>query len=114
MINALNLSPACIKSLSAVEVVPKRSNQHEFNGVAQLKDILGNEKKSFKVNFSVRGKNSYTQLNVTWYDARKKHPTRTEYRLYFQTNNVMSQAKEGSTLIFGLDSKKCFWVELII
>lgn len=51
MINALNLSPACIKSLSAVEAVPKRSNQHEFNGVAQLKDILGNEKNHSKLIF---------------------------------------------------------------
>lgn len=114
MRDALKLSSACIKSLSAVEAVPDRSNQHELNGVAQLRDILGNDKKSFVVNFSIRGKDGYTQSNVTWYDARKEHPTRTEYRLYFRTNGVMSQAKEGSTLIFGLDSKNNFWAELII
>lgn len=73
-----------------------------------------NDKKLFVVNFSIRGKDGYTQSNVTWYDARKKHPTRTKYRLYFRTNGVMSQAKEGSTLIFGLDSKNNFWAELII
>jgi hypothetical protein len=32
---------SCIKTLSAVEANPARSNQHEFNGVTQLKSIFG-------------------------------------------------------------------------
>ena len=36
---------------------------------------------------------------ITWYDARMKHPTRSEFRLYFPDNDVMSLAGEGDTLL---------------
>lgn len=114
MINALNLSPACIKTLSAVEAEPDRSNQHELNGVAPLKDILGLSKRSFDARFSIRGQDGYVVSSVTWYDARESHLTRSEHRLYFQTNEVMDRAQAGSTLILGLDTSKEFWVELIV
>ncbi len=39
---------------------------------------------------------------------------RSEYRLYFQTNIVMNMAREGSTLVFGIDSDNQFWAELIL
>ncbi|GLX80606.1 hypothetical protein theurythT_00580 [Thalassotalea eurytherma] len=52
---ALNLSPACIKTLFAVEAEPNRSNQHELNGVAQLKTILGLPRRPFNARFSIRG-----------------------------------------------------------
>lgn len=114
MITALNLSPACIKTLSAVEAEPDRSNQHELNGVAQLKNILGLPRQSFEARFSIRGQDGYLTSSVTWYDARENHPTRSEHRLYFQTNEVMDLAQEGSTLILGMDSSGGFWIELIL
>ena len=114
MRSALNLSPACVKTLSAVEAMPNRSNQHELNGVTQLKKILGSAKQSFDARFSIRGQDTYVESGVTWYDAREKHPTRSEYRLYFQTNQVMNEAKEGSTLVLGRDIYGNFWVELVI
>ncbi|CAH6782236.1 conserved hypothetical protein [Vibrio chagasii] len=113
MIKALSLNPACIKTLSAVEAEPNRSNQHELNGVTQLKSILGSVKQSFDARFSIRGQNGYVTSSVTWYDARVNHPTRSEYRLYFQTNAVMDLAKEGSTLALGKDPSGDFWIELI-
>lgn len=114
MKGALNLTPSCVKTLSAVEAEPNRSNQHELNGVAQLKSILGRPRKSFDACFSIRGEDGYIVSRVTWYDARESHPTRSEHRLYFKTNKVMELAQEGSTLILGLDSSEGFWIELVI
>ena len=51
---AVILKPACIKTLSAVEARPERSNQHEFNGVQQLKEIFGLYEFERTAIFSVR------------------------------------------------------------
>ncbi|WP_083340787.1 type II restriction endonuclease [Chromobacterium amazonense] len=100
----LNLNPSCIKMLSAVEARPERSNQHEFNGVVELKNIFGVEKIVKSAFFSIRGQSITDVANVTWYDAREEHPTRTEYRLYFQTNQVMMHAQEGDNILIGYDN----------
>lgn len=99
----ISLKPACIKTLSAVEALLKNSNQHEFNGVAQLKGIFGNDRLSRSAKFSIRGSSISETGNVTWYDAREAHPSRTEYRLYFQTNEVMKLAKEGDSILIGFE-----------
>jgi|SRR5690606_3680716 len=99
------LKPACIKTLSAVEARPERSNQHEFNGVRQLKDMFGLLGFEKAARFSIRGTDITEQANVTWYDAREDHPTRTEHRLYFQTNCVMQRAQEGDNILIGLDNQ---------
>jgi hypothetical protein len=101
--NPLVLKPACLKTLSAVEARPERSNQHEFNGVLQLKEIFGLEKFERLATFHIRGTNVLTQAKVTWYDAREEHPTRSEYRLYFQSNTVMAEAHEGDNILIGFD-----------
>lgn len=100
----ITLHPGCIKTLSAVEAVPQRSNQHEFNGVRELKEVFGPDQLSLTATFSVRGTSASDQANVTWYDARASHPTRSEYRLYFQSNRVMQEAKEGDNILVGYDS----------
>jgi len=46
---------SCIKTLSAVEANPARSNQHEFNGATQLKSIFGEERQEFSAQFTLRG-----------------------------------------------------------
>ena len=95
------------KRLSAVEANFSRSHQHEFNGVKGLKKILGEV--SGKKNFSAR----FVYLNdeddpavedgsLTWYDARERHPTRSEYRLYFPSTTVSECAAEGDLLVIGL------------
>ena len=43
-------------------------------------------------------------------DARQNHPTRTEYRIYFQTNSVLEQAEPGDLLIIGLRSEDTLFV----
>lgn len=109
----LVLKPACIKTLSAVEAHPSRSNQHEFNGVAELKQIFGLTGFTRPAHFSVRGTDITTIASVTWYDARDSHPKRSEYRLYFQTNNVMEKAHEGANIIVGFDKNSELYIILI-
>lgn len=98
------------KRLSAVEADSSRSNQHEFNGVDGLKQILGEPD----------GKTIYDakwlyftdqddepvidESPLTWYDARQKareerNVMRWEYRLYFKTTMVSLNSTEGDLLV---------------
>ena len=93
------------KRLSAVEANPTRSNQHEFNGVDQLKKILGTDRNSFSAKFIYLGEHEAETIFdtgfVTWYDARKSHPTRSEYRLYYPSTSVSEAAVEEDLLVIG-------------
>lgn len=102
----VHLSPACVKTLSKVEADKNCSNQHEFNGVSELKVIFGTDKLILNALFSVRGQNLTEKAEVTWYEAREKHPTRSEYRLYFKSNIVMNNASVGDDIIIGFDSNQ--------
>lgn len=91
------------KRLSAVESDPNQSNQHEFNGVKPLKELLGAERiADCPTHFIWLGEENEGVSEysiVTWYDAREKHPSRSEYRLYFRSNPVMELANAGDLLI---------------
>lgn len=101
--NALGLRTACIKTLATVEADINRSNQHEFNGVVVLKQMFGESGFEKNAKFSIRGTGIECTATVTWYDARENHPTRSEHRLYFQTNQVMQQATAGDNVVIGFD-----------
>lgn len=94
-----------VKRLSRVEVDMQKSNQHEFNGSKALRAVLGKERLQDRtvrfVRFGENGEeNVFSEEGfITWYDAREKHPTRSEYRLYFQGNPVMEMATAGDLLI---------------
>lgn len=94
-----------VKRLSAVEANPEVSNQHEFNGVNQLKKILGTERNRFPAKFIYFGEDEdETAVDigfVTWYDSRENHPTRSEYRLYYPATTVSEVAVEGDLLVIG-------------
>lgn len=96
-----------VKRLSAVEVHPERSNQHEFDGVQGLKQILGESKgkQKFDAKFIYLSDSDAEPVVsdgfLTWYDARERHPTRSEYRLYFPTTAVSQCAAEGDLLVIG-------------
>lgn len=91
------------KRLSAVEASPESSNQHEFNGVGPLKKLLGEDRLTdCPTRFVWVGEENEGLSEdsfVTWYDARERHPTRSEHRLYFRSNPVMEIAGEGDLLI---------------
>lgn len=98
------------KRLSAVEADILTSHQHEFNGVQELKDILGEPEG--KVRFNARflyltdqdGDPVVDDGFLTWYDARQKarlerHIMRWEYRLYFPDNLPLRCASVDDYLI---------------
>jgi len=91
------------KHLSAVEADTKTSNQHEFDGVANFKKILGVEKRKFPALFMYFCDDEDSTITadgfLTWYDARENHPKRSEYRLYFPTTAVSEQAEANDLLI---------------
>lgn len=93
------------KVLSAVEVDTSRSNQHEFNGTAPLRNLLGTGRlQEYPARFIALSDDSeatVTDSTITWYDAREAHPTRSEYRLYFRSNPVIEQAAPGDLLAIG-------------
>lgn len=92
-----------VKQLSVVETTPK-SNQHEFNGSKVLRDFLGDDDtKNIPTTFiwlNDEQEGVTDEGFVSWYDARRAHPTRTEYRLYYPTNAVSALMKPGDTLFF--------------
>lgn len=94
------------KILSAVEADTATSNQHEYNGVAPLKNILGTAKQTFNTQFIYLNDGDDEPVTdtgfLTWYDAREAHPTRTEYRMYFPTTAVSVCAAAGDELFIGL------------
>ncbi len=88
------------KKLSAVEIMPKTSNQHEFNATANMREIFGLEDRRFKTDFLyIDDEQSFGATDfLTWYDARRNHPTRTEYRLYYPSTAVSKAASSGDSL----------------
>lgn len=97
-----------IKNLSAVEIDPNSSNQHEFNGVGGLKKIFGRSQGKIKFDTKFIYLNDSGEEPViedgflTWYDARENHPYRSEYRLYFPTTQVSKHSAVGDLLLIGL------------
>lgn len=95
------------KRLSAVEADVRSSHQHEFNGVAALKRIFGQatgpqrHSSRFVYLRDYQDEPVVADSELTWYDARERHPTRSEHRLYFPPNAVMDRAGAGDQLIIG-------------
>lgn len=92
-----------VKRLSAVEADAARSHQHEINGIASIQHVLGSEKRRFRAQFEYLADEEDQQGSatgsLTWYDARKRHPTRSEWRLYIPDNDVYERAAEGDLLV---------------
>jgi len=94
------------KYLSAVEADVAISHQHEFNGVNDLKKLFGTGKEKYEAVFIYLNDTDDEPVTdtgfLTWYDARERHPTRTEYRLYFPTTRVSMCTEAGDLLVIGL------------
>ncbi len=93
------------KRLSQVEIEPDTSNQHEFNGIAEFRNIFGIEKINFEGHFIYLADDEDQIIedtgSLTWYDARENHPTRTEYRLYYSSSPVIDEAASGDLVVIG-------------
>ena len=98
-----------VKRLSAVEADTTVSNQHEYNGVSLLKQVFGTgvQRLVLPTRFLyLTDDEEPVEANgeLTWYDARYNHPTRTEWRLYYPTNTVTECANEDDALFICLES----------
>jgi len=97
---------AAVKRLSAVETNPDVSNQHEFNGSGALRTLFGeDDRKDIPTRFIWLGEEQdgiSADGAITWYDSRRRHPTRTEYRLYYPTNAVTSLMRSGDYFFVAL------------
>lgn len=95
-----------VKILSDVEVNAWASNQHEFHGVTALKHLFGYSKtyataRCFYLhNGGIEGPEI---CDLTWYDARENHPTRSEYRLYYDSHFLNRYANAGDMLVLTID-----------
>jgi hypothetical protein len=94
------------KRLSAVETDLQVSHQHEFNGTRELINLFGEAKRNFPTRMLYFGEteadNLALDVQLTWYDARENHPTRSEHRLYFPGNDAIDRAIAGDLLIIAL------------
>lgn len=105
--NSSKFDHVVFKRLSAVEADRSRSNQHEFNGTSPLRYAFGTCPRRIPADFiRMADDGSWISASgdLTWYDARAKHPTRTEYRLYYRNNAVTSRTAEGDILLLALRS----------
>jgi hypothetical protein len=104
------------KRLTAVEVDLARSNQHEFNASDPLMPLFGTEKlKDLPVKFIYIDDDSENSIAVnsyvTWYDSRKKDPTRSaEYRLYFKDNDAIKKAGVNDMIYFAKKTDNSFLI----
>lgn len=91
------------KRLKTVEVDATRSNQHEFNASPALREMFGRDQpQRLATDFVwMPDDGEYVSLTgeLTWYDARARHPKRSEYRLYYRDNPVSARASEGDLVV---------------
>lgn len=91
------------KVLTAVEADGSRSNQHEFNASAGLRDAFGRaQPQHLGADFVWMPDDADWSREsgvLTWYDARARHLTRSEYRLYYRDNDITRRAGPGDLLI---------------
>lgn len=101
---------AVAKVLSSVDVSANKSHQHEFNGTALLRKVFGDDDiQKMPTTFMYLADDEeplYDHGFTTWYDARRKHPTRTEYRLYYNNNAAIESAAAGDLMVIALSDDK--------
>lgn len=100
-----------VKRLSSVEADAAISNQHEYNGVSMLKKMFGTDEQKITLPthfLYMTDEEDAIEANgeLTWYDARYNHPTRTEWRLYYPTNDVTVASQAGDALFICLKPDK--------
>jgi len=91
------------KRLSEVEIHADTSHQHELNGINDFKNIFGSDLIRFKTRFLFLSDEEEKLISdegvITWYDSRENHPKRSEYRLYYTTNDAILQGQPGDLII---------------
>lgn len=103
---------AVAKRLTLVETITERSNQHEFQGVQPLRQLLGDEdRKRVPTRFIWLSdeQGSLTENGfLSWSNVRKGKPRPPEYHLYYPTNAVTEAMAVGDLLIIALQRDGSF------
>lgn len=106
-----------VKRLSAVEADTDTSNQHEFNGIKAMCQLFGEARINMITDFLYLGEDEDQTISssgfLTWYDARERHPRRSEFRLYFSSNEVMEMASPGDLLVIAQKPDKTVLLVII-
>jgi len=93
-----------VKRLSAVEVNHEASHQHEFHaGVLRQRLGFREGRHAGRLRLAIYPSNDpqdvvFNEGRYTLYDAREAHPTRSEYRLYYDAS-LLSPAAAGDLLV---------------
>lgn len=101
-------SGVAVKRLSMVEVSQRGqgSNQHEFNSSRALKALMGeDDRRGIPARFVWLGEEQEglsEDSTISWYDSRRRHPTRSEYRLYYPGNPVTEMMQQGDAFFIAL------------
>ena len=100
---------AMCKAMPGIDIPgANRSHQHEFQGSAPLKHLLGDQdRKSIPSKFAYLDDDENESIvesgTLSWYDARRKNPNRrAEWRLYYSDNEPIRHARVGDTLTLAL------------
>ena len=95
-----------MKRLADVEVGPGASNQHELNGVAALRHLLGapaDRRHLEDIEWLLLrddGDHARERHSLTWYDSRRSDPGRSaEWRLYYRDGPTSAEAGDLFALI---------------
>ncbi|MDI1328420.1 MAG: type II restriction endonuclease [Brevundimonas sp.] len=103
---------AVAKRLTLVETITERSNQHEFQGVQPLRQLLGDEdRKGVPTRFIWLSdeQGSLTEDGfLSWSNVRKGKPRSPEYHLYYSTNAVTEAMAVGDLLVIALQRDGSF------
>ncbi|MDP3403686.1 MAG: type II restriction endonuclease [Brevundimonas sp.] len=103
---------AVAKRLTLVETITERSNQHEFQGVQPLRQLLGDaDRKGVPTRFiwlsDEQGSLSEEGI-LSWSNVRKGKPRAPEYHLYYSTNAATEAMGVGDLLVIALQRDGTF------
>lgn len=92
-----------LKTISKSEVLNNpKSNRHEFLGVKDFREVLGEDKQKFKTTFIYLDdvRKIKDESSVTWYSIKNKKNYK-RYALYYKDNEVVKLMNAGDLLFFG-------------
>lgn len=110
-------SGAAAKRLTLVETITPLSNQHEFQGIQPLRDLIGgDDRRGVRTRFVWLSDDQGSLDEVgflSWSDVRKGQfrngrPRTPEYHLYYSTNAVTQAMAVGDLLIIALQRDGSF------
>ena len=108
---------AVAKRLTLVETITDRSNQHEFQGIQPLRQLLGDDdRKGVGAEFIWLSddQGSLTEAGfLSWSNVRKGKPRPPEYHLYYSGNAVTERMATGDLLIVALKQDGTFLVVVV-